>query len=179
MRISTLNKKTEFVNLFRNGNCVVFDKFVAYYCISYLPVGFSSASSDTTSDVDMHCSSLSLSTVSHATCEKKFLTILNMKCRFGFVVKKKIGNAVVRNKIRRRFKNAIPQVFLSHGGEFAKKPVVSRVSYPIETSSCSSESATAEKVVHIVFVARSKIVHSSYASILNDLKILKKKIKLE
>lgn len=50
----------------------------------------------------------------------------NGSCRFGFTVTKKLGNAVQRNRIRRRLKSAIQHLAPHHGVEGFDYVIVAR-----------------------------------------------------
>ena len=81
----------------------------------------------------------------------KSLVCLCTKSRFkgvrvGFVVSAKIGGSVVRNKIRRRLKEAYREIFPYLSGN-----------------------------VSVVFVARNSITEQSYKSLAHDMRYLLKK----
>ena len=60
----------------------------------------------------------------------------------GYTVTKKIGNAVIRNKIKRRFRSAVAEIFPSH----------------------------ADQQTHYVLIARHKAITASADKIRSDLK---------
>lgn len=69
-------------------------------------------------------------------------------CRVGYIVSKKIGNAVLRNKAKRRLREAVRKVFV----EFAKKNR------------------------DYVIIARSQINEADFDKIISDLKFCIKRV---
>ncbi|MEM6413500.1 MAG: ribonuclease P protein component [Pseudomonadota bacterium] len=65
----------------------------------------------------------------------------NSQIRVGFTITKKIGNAVVRNRIRRRLKSAAAELFPKH----------------------------AEQGADYIFIARRNSAQCAYDALLNDL----------